>query len=136
MTWHAIETAEDVAYLMRVFRNFHDGCVREMHVATGHYVRTDLSMRLDWRTTVHMLVQRQFAAPSAIEMRFEEVVELRITPPAPDDAAVIFRAEMRVKGGVVRWEDDNKATRVAARKVYWRDASEWMRAALRHQREG
>jgi hypothetical protein len=136
MTWHAIETAEDVAYLMRVFRNFHDGCVREMHVATGHYVRPDLSMRLDWRTTVHMLVQRQFAAPSAIEMRFEEVVELRITPPAPDDAAVIFRAEMRVKGGVVRWEDDNKATRVAARKVYWRDASEWMGAELRYQREG
>jgi hypothetical protein len=38
-------------------------CVRKPHVVTGHYVETTLSMHVDWRTTVRMLIQRQVAAP-------------------------------------------------------------------------
>ena len=41
-------------------------------------------MRVDWRTTIHMLIQRQFRNPCAIELRFEEVVGLRMVPPQPD----------------------------------------------------
>ena len=48
--------------LMRLFGNFHDGCIRELHVATGDYVHQDLSMTVDWRTTVHVLSSAAIAA--------------------------------------------------------------------------
>ena len=67
---------------MGLFGNFHDSCVREVHVVTGHFVEEDLTMRVDWRTTIHMLIQRQFRNPCAIELRFEEVVGLRMVPPS------------------------------------------------------
>ena len=77
---------------MGLFGNFHDSCVREVHVATGHFVEEDLSMRVDWRTTIHMLIHRQFRNPCAIELRFEEVVGLRMVPAQPDCVAIIFHA--------------------------------------------
>lgn len=42
---------------MSLCGHFHDACVREIHIATGHYVDETLSMTVDWNTTLHMLVQ-------------------------------------------------------------------------------
>ena len=83
-SWQDLSTPAEIEKLMSLFGHFHDGCVREIHVVTGHYVNRDLSMYVDWKTAVHMLVQRQFADPSAIELRFEEVVGLRVCPPPAD----------------------------------------------------
>ena len=125
--------------------NFHDSCVREVHVATGHFVEEDLSMRVDWRTTIHMLIQRQFRNPCAIELRFEEVVGLRMVPPEPDSEAIIFHATFFVRDGVYYWAEDGKwtpestddgRTWVAARRVYWRDASEWIGPRRRYRMQG
>jgi hypothetical protein len=69
--WQELGAPNQIAALMDTFGDFHDACVREMHVVTGHYVAQNLSMSVDWRTTVHMLIQRQFPNPSAIELRFE-----------------------------------------------------------------
>ena len=87
--------------LMSLFGNFHDACLREMHVVTGHYVNPNLSMHVDWRTTVHMLVQRQTAELSAIELRFEEVVGLQIYPPPPNCESIIFDAAFLFRDRVV-----------------------------------
>ncbi len=52
--------------LMDHLGRFHHGCVREVHVETEHFVGEGLSMTCGWRTTVHLLVQRQRSTPSAI----------------------------------------------------------------------
>ena len=96
---------------MGLFGNFHDSCVREVHVVTGHFVEEDLTMRVDWRTTIHMLIQRQFRNPCAIELRFEEVVGLRMVPPQPEcyqgtDAwcDVIFSLSLEIALVLVRFD--------------------------------
>ena len=140
--WRELMTSDDVAELMRLFGNFHDGCVRELHVATGHFVSRDLSMTVDWRTTVHMLVQRQVRELSAIELRFDEVIALRVTPPAPDYASIIYRAAFFLREGIYYWAESDEwepdgaerddLTWIAARRVAWRDANEWMGPTVRY----
>src|SRR5438876_248626 len=118
---------------MHLFGNFHDGCVREIHVATGHYVGENLSMRVDWRTTATLLIQRQWADPSAIELRFEEVVGLWYRAPLPNYTALIFRASFFLRNGIFYWAESgdwrpesperDEVTWVSGRRVWWRDAS-------------
>lgn len=67
--WREITEEYGIRELMTVFGNFHDGCIRKIHVATGHTVGQDLSMHCDWRMKAHMLVQRQRRDPSAIDRR-------------------------------------------------------------------
>jgi hypothetical protein len=143
-SWQDLSAPAQIERLMSRFGNFHDAYVREMHVVTGNYVDQDLSMHVDWRTTVHMLVQRQFAEPSAIELRFEEVVGLRVCPP-PDCEAIIFNAAFFLRDGVLYWADSSdwtpessergEFTWVAARKASWRDASEWLGPDLRYREQ-
>jgi hypothetical protein len=126
---------------MQLFGSFHDACVREIHTATGHYVHEDLSMTVDWRTTVHMLIQRQAARPSAIELRFEGVVGLQSFSPAPNCENIINDAAFFVRDSVFYWADNGdwtpgstaECTWVAARKVFWRDASDWLGPRLRYR---
>jgi hypothetical protein len=127
---------------MQLFGSFHDACLHEVHLATGHYVEENLSMRADWRTTVLMLFQRQFRDPSAIELRFEEVLGLHVSPPLPNYEAIIFHAAFFVRDGVYYWAESgnwepglsahDETTWVAARKVYWREASNWLGPRLRY----
>ena len=139
--WREITDEDVIQELMTVFGNFHEGCIREIHIATGHSVAQDLSMHCDWRMTVHMLVQRQRRDPSAIEMRFEEVADFRLSPPPRDFVSVIFQAAFVLHEGVFYWSEDGNWSLgarqgvpvIAARKVWWRDASEWMGAELRYR---
>jgi hypothetical protein len=138
--WQALQDQTQVTELMSLFGNFHDACLREMHVVTGHHVHENLSMTVDWRTTVHMLIQRQYRRLSAIELRFEEVVGLRLSPPPPGCENIIRNAAFFVQDGIFYWADNStwtpesssENTWVAARKVYWRDASEWLGPILRY----
>ena len=127
---------------MRIFGRFHDGCIREIHVVTGHSVDENLAMTCDWPTTVRMLVQRQNRNPSAIELRFDEVVELRLSPPPPDYVQIIFECHFSFEEGVFYWADDVRFDAqskehydyswISARRVWWRDASQWMGETLRY----
>jgi hypothetical protein len=132
---------------MQLFGGFHDSCIREIHVATGHYVEENLAMTCGGPTTVHLLVQRQRANPSALELRFEEVGELRISPPQDGYVAIIFEAFFALLGNTFYWAEDARwtpeaktpndagpkdVTWIAARRVWWRDASEWMGGELRY----
>jgi hypothetical protein len=108
--WQALDAQARIDELMGLFGNFHDSCVREIHIATGHCVDSNLSMHLDWRTSVHLLVQRQYAETSAVELRFEEVVGLHVS----------------------QSHEPGDFTWVAARKSSWRDASKWLGPDLRY----
>ena len=141
--WQSLATPDQIKALLALFGHFHDACVREIHVATGHYVDQSLTMTCDWRTTVHILIQRQFVEPSAVELRFEEVVGLRVCPPAPNCDSVLFDAALFLRDGIVHWADHadpalsagHDLTWVSARKAYWRDASEWLGPQLRYRPE-
>lgn len=141
--WHEITSHNGIAELMEMFGQFHDGCIRELHIVTGHSVDESLSMTCDWPTTIHMLVQRQKRSPSALELRFEEVAELRIRPPQPGYESIIFAAFFVLRDEVFYWADDGRwslesrepkdASWIAARRVWWRDASAWMGHELRYR---
>lgn len=144
ISWREVRDSNDVDNVMYLFGRFHDSCIREIHVATGHAVGEDLSMQCDWRTTVHLLVQRpEQRILSAIELKFEKVVELRLSPPPPDHVSVISECFFTFQDGICYWSDDerfkigsrepNDYSWVAARRVWWRDASQWMGAALRYK---
>ena len=125
---------------MSLCAHFHDACVREIHIATGHYVDESLSMTVDW-TTIHMLVQMQSRRLPAIELRFEEVTGMRFSAPQPDCDAIIFDAAFFVRDGIFYWADNSlwttesasEDTWVAARRVSWRDASAWLGPGLRYR---
>jgi hypothetical protein len=131
--WIELNSDDRIAELMHTFGNFHDGCVREIHVETGHYVDRDLRMNIGWQTTAHLLVQRQFRNPSAIEMRFEGVLSLQFSPPDPDCDSIIFSATLRLNDGVLTWADHRGFCRIEARHACWRDASEWMGSDPRYR---
>lgn len=98
--WRELKTENEIRELMDLFAQFHDGCIREIHIATGHFVEEDLSMTCHWPTTLTMLVQRQRREPSALELKFEEVVELRMSPPSPNYDAIIWNALFVLQDGI------------------------------------
>lgn len=140
--WLSLAEPAELDDLMHRFGNFHDSCLREIHVATGHYVDEDLLMTVDWRTNVRMLVQRQFRNPSVIELKFDGVIAMHLSPPPPNCDSIIFDAAFFVRDGIYYWAEsslwkpdgtrDGKTTWIAARHAYWRDASDWLGPRLRY----
>lgn len=144
MKWTELKTKKDLYALMRAFGGFHDGCIREMHIWTKEYVRPDLGMVLPGgpNASVRMLAQRQWEDPSAIELLFEDVIDLHFYPTQENLDGMIFDASFILKRGVFYWAASSdwtldcsfkdSVTWVAAKKVSWRDASDWMGEELRY----
>ena len=142
--WNRIVSNEDVENLLRIFGGFHDGCLREAHVWTEHWVAPNLRMHctgeLDSR--VRILIQRQLSAPSAIEMLFEQVITFHLQPSPHNYDSIIFDATLLLDGDTFYWadvggwlptaSDRDRATWIAAKMVSWRDASTWMGSDLRY----
>jgi hypothetical protein len=90
---------------------------------------------------VRLLIQRQFKEPSAIELLFEQVITFHVLPSAENYASIIFNAAILREDEIFYWADRNDwmpknsnrydATWIAAKKLSWRDASNWMGAELR-----
>jgi hypothetical protein len=78
MNWSEVKTQADADALMEAFGCFHDGCIRESHLWTDHWVSEDLSMSCpaNWDNRLRFFVQRQSRNPSAVELLFEEVARL------------------------------------------------------------
>ncbi len=141
-TWIELADNTEIHALMETFGGFHDACIREIHLVTGHFVAPNLSMNVDWRATVRMIVQRQYVKPSAIELRFDELVGLKFAAPEPDCASVILNATCVIRDGILYWADDGfwtpeapearDCTWVAARHAYWRDVGDWLGSELRY----
>ncbi len=144
MTWVEVTNQADLDGLMNTFGAFHDACIKEMHLWTESYVDSDLFMscppHLD--THVRLLIQRQFEDPSAIELLFDEVRRINVVP-SPDnydsiifDATLLFTEDVFYWADAGRWlpdqEDSMNTTWIAANKLKWRDASEWMGEELRY----
>jgi hypothetical protein len=98
----------------------------------------------DLDTRVRLLIQRQFRAPSAIELLFEHVVAFHLQPSPDNYDSIIFGAAMLCRDDTFYWAEDadwspessrrDDASWIAAKKLSWRDASEWMGSELRYGR--
>ena len=144
--WQPVQSVADIERLMSCFGGFHDSCLREAHLWTGYFVDHDLTMVCPGSLDVglRMLFQRQFREPSAIEMLFEEVTAFYLAPSSENYDAIIFEATLQLRpNGTFYWSDTPGGvehaidrTWVAARRLSWRDATEWMGAQLRYGPRG
>jgi len=143
MNWNEIRTQSDADALMELFGDFHDGCIREAHFWTDHWVSSDMSMScpgsLDNR--VRFLVQRQSKSPAAIELLFEEVTRFNLVPTPGNCDTIIFAATLLVQDGSVYWSprggwspdspERDEGTWISAKRLRWREV-DWLGEALHY----
>jgi hypothetical protein len=143
MEWNEIKTQADADRLMEVFGDSHDACIHEAHLWTDHWVSPDLSMScpgsLDNR--IRFLIQRQFRAPSVVELLFEQVTRFNLVPTPENYDSIIFSASLVLHDGLIYWSpegdwnpddtDRDKSTWISAKVLRWR-AVDWLGPALRY----
>lgn len=143
MNWNEIKTQTDADDLMELFGGFHDGCLREAHLWTGHYVAPDLSMscpdNLDDR--IRFLIQRQYRNPAAIELLFEQVTRFNLVPTPENYDTIIFGATLLVRDDAIFWSPDSRWTPdcserdsytwMSAKKLSWREV-DWLGEELHY----
>lgn len=143
--WYDIRTqAEAGAFMERVMR-FHDGCLREAHAWTEEqWVGHDLAMHFgrERQSRVRLLLQRQWAPLSAVELLFDEVTRFNLAPARADEDGIIQASTLRVDGGEIIWAGAepwepggprrDEVTWVSGGRLRWRDASAWMGSALHY----
>ena len=142
--WIQINSQSDIETLLKVFGEFHDACLRELHLCTGSSVNKNLSMAvgLGWDYHAKVLFQRQWNNPCAIEISFDEIRKINLAPSPPNHDSSIFSATLLLEDDVVYWADVgnwrpedpdcNDASWIAAGRVKWRDKSEWIGEAPRY----
>ncbi|WP_017811932.1 hypothetical protein [Paenibacillus shenyangensis] len=137
--WQQINNQEDIDHIMTRFGGFHDSCIKELYIWTGHHVDEDLSMSVPMQRDykVRLLVQRQYANPTAIELMFDELVQLYIKPSPENYDSIIYGANFLCKDGLFYWADDREWTPekahqyqdvnwICSNKMKWREVNEWV----------
>ena len=144
MTWIETVSQADLDSLMDTFGSFHDGCLKEMRLWTETFVHPNLSLSvgLGWDYHARFLFQRQWANPSAIEVQFDEIKSINIAPSPPNYDSIIFEATLLLEDGIFYWAeagnwqssepDRDDVTWIAAGRMKWRDASEWIGETMRY----
>lgn len=99
--WISLSSAQAIDELLQRFGGFHDGCLREVAIATESYVKENGAMvcpgHLD--TTALLYFQRQNLAVPAIEMRCSGITRFQLRPTAEGcDSIISF--------GIVSLEQD------------------------------
>ena len=84
--WLALDSEQAIENLMLQFNGFHDGCLREMVLATETYVdeRRSMAIRGHLDTSALLYFQGQSKQLSAIEIRCEGISHLKLRP-TPDN---------------------------------------------------
>jgi hypothetical protein len=143
MGWKEIRSQADADALMEAFGDFHDGCLREAHLWTDHWVGTNLSMSCpgDLDTRVRLLLHRQFRNPSAIELLFEEVTRFNLVPTPENYPTIIYCATLLVRDDTIFWSPGggwrpdqagrDESTWISAKKLRWREV-DWLGNKLRY----
>ena len=141
--WRAVLTQADADDLMQQFAHFHDGCIREAHVWGGHYVHPDLKMTCGETPDLkcRVVVQRQWADPSVIELLFDRVSRFVLAAPFNYDR-IIMGATLLLKGDELLWSPDDEydeachdnvmSSVIVSRKLWWRPLPDALGAHLRY----
>lgn len=136
--WHEIDSGSDVSDFMREICRFHDGCIKEMKYLSGAYVDEGLSMYpFNDRRILRVVIQRQFEENSMIEMEFEGLKHLGLSPCDEEKyTCEISAGALALKNGCVYWCDGDKipetdfdnydGTLICASKLRWRSIDNCM----------
>jgi hypothetical protein len=129
--WKEIKTDNDIEALLDLFGEFHDSCLREIHIVTKESVDKDLSMSFNGKLTATLLFQRQYDNPTVIELRFENVGRFNFLTSGQKYDPIIFEATFKKVDELFYWssEDnwrlgDNDAVWISGERVYWRERPE------------
>jgi hypothetical protein len=122
----------------------------------GTYVGNDLSMSVPDKLDTHLrvLFQGQCNRMSAVEMRFDEVLDYEITPTPEGCDSIIYGAELSIDDNVFDMifqfrgfplkgppnsalsssdmEDSDSGIYISAKRISYRDVSNWMGNGLRY----
>src|SRR5688500_4022925 len=93
--WKEIKDDKDIEALLLLYGDFHDGCLREIHIVTKKSVDNGLSMSFDGSLTATLLFQRQYKDPTVIELRFDNVGQFNFNPPGPGYDSIIYNATFK-----------------------------------------
>ncbi|MBN8285002.1 hypothetical protein [Zoogloea sp.] len=105
--WHPVITKTDGEALLSAFGFFHDACIHELHLWGGYYVSPDFKMTCPDTPDLkcRLIVQRQRADPSAVELLFDRVSHIAIATPAGYDR-IISAATLRMEEQKIVWSPD------------------------------
>ncbi len=135
--WVEIANEADIERLLSAFGGFHDSCIREIYYWTAQFVDAELSMHCQPDTHVRVLIQRQWKDPTAVELTFGEVTGFGISPPRRGysldiEGMWITKSEEGFLWSESPPEETPSGTWIAARTLWWRDASDWMGDTIRY----
>jgi hypothetical protein len=138
VNWQTVETQEDIQQLLQQFGYFHDSCLKELYIWTGAYVNEELGMAISntLDTCARLLFQRQFKECSAIELYFEEVTTIHISPAKEDYMELIMDATLVKRDNQFYWVADGdwhpdeemkeQVHWISGKKLKWREVSSWL----------
>lgn len=79
--WETISSSDEISQFMEKVYYFHDSCIKEMNYISGAYVEDSLWMHpLNDRRILRVIIQRQFAEDSMIELEFQGLKYLKLFP--------------------------------------------------------
>lgn len=132
MSWTEITTQAGADSLLQSVNGFHDACLREANLLTGHWVDESLSMtcpgHLDQQ--LRLLIQRQANDPCAVELLFDELTRFHLVPSPEKYESIISSATLLVREGMIYWSpvgdwdptqsNRDECTWISSPKLQWR----------------
>lgn len=129
--WNEINNENDLNDFLNMLYFFHDSCIKELKYISGAYVNERLSMYpVNDIRKLYILIQRQFAENSVIELEFSELKYLKLVPADSNHTCEILDATMIIKDDCIYWcdcgglseadLDKYNGTVICASKVRWR----------------
>ncbi len=123
--FNEVKTTEDMEKFLSVVGGFHDGVLKEIHALNSAFVHENLSMAYSFKYDMRLLVQRQWKNPSAVEIILGNVIEVKLEEPdciwSSSGKVVSCNAD-----GISEITLDLDNSYFTCRRMFWRDASEWM----------
>lgn len=135
--WNVVDNNHDLEQFLESIYYFHDSCIKEMRYISGAYVTEELSMfPVNVCRTLSIIIQRQFADIPMIELEFEGLKYLRLSPAEDPYTCEILDATMILKQDCIYWCDcgglsetdmnSYDGTVICASKFRWRAISSCM----------
>ncbi len=128
--WKQIETQRDIDELLLECQGFHDCCLYSMQYTSGAYVDQNGNMHpINSQRAVELQVHQQSAGRKTIELRFEGIETLVLSPTPPNLTCELLEGYVVLHDDKVFWmsdrpevSDTDQRMYIRAEKMLWRRA--------------
>ena len=131
MEYFEINDERDIENLMKEFNHFHDSCIKEIKYYSGGYVDEKGAMYpFNSERCVNIIFQSQGANTRVIEMKFEKIKKLNLSPRNEEYDCVIYGATLVKINDLFYWSEwenlkiedlkNEEGTWISAEKLSWR----------------